>query len=111
MARRVRDADAKAKTATRDLMDIRGCLREILDGAGIDRRDAGAENHPLGGEGQRRALRHVGKLARHVEAREPAALGFARDIQGLAPPPRHGNQSEGGHRIGHRDHSSDKCQS
>jgi hypothetical protein len=76
-------------------------LREILDRAGVDRGDARADQHPLGGKGQCRTLRDVAKAARHVDAGEAAALRLARDLQGLPPPPWHGNESKRGHRIGH----------
>ena len=39
----VRHADAEAEAAAGNLVHERGALREVADGAGIDRRDGGAE--------------------------------------------------------------------
>ena len=76
-------------------------MGEILDRAGIDRRDRGGERDALGGERQRRALRHVAEDARHVEPGKAAPLGLLRDIERDPPPSGHGDEGEGGQRIGH----------
>src|SRR5205814_6159478 len=71
--------------------DKGGALREILDRAGIDRRDRGAEDGASGGQRQGCALRHVAEHARHVEAGKAAPLRLPRYIEGDMPPPRNGN--------------------
>jgi len=71
-------------------------VREILDRAGIDRRNRGAKGDALGGERQSRALRHVAESARHVNAGKAAPLDFAREVECLTPPPWHGNEADGG---------------
>ncbi len=91
---RMRDADAEAEAAAGDLVDIGGAVREILDRAGIDRRDRGGERDALGCQRQRRALRHVAEDARHVEPGKAAPLGLARDVERDAPPPGHGDERE-----------------
>ena len=102
----MRDADAKAEAAARDLVQIGGAMRKILGGAGVDRRDRGAERDMLRGERQRRALRHIAEPARDVDAGETAALDLARYVEGLTPPPRHGDEADRGKRLRHRRHSA-----
>ena len=106
VARPMRDPDAELEPAARDLVDIGRAVREFLARLGIDRRDRGGERDLLGGERQRRALRHVAEDARHIEPGKAAPLGFARDIEGDMPPPRHGDQAQGGERLGHRRYSA-----
>jgi hypothetical protein len=92
----VRDADTKVEAAARDLVQISGAMRKIFGGAGVDRCDRGAEKDVLGSERQRRALRHVAEPARDVDAGETAPLDLARDVEGLKPPPRHGDEADCG---------------
>ena len=92
MHRAVRDADAKAKAAAGDLVDIGGTGREFLGRLRIDRRDRGAEADPLGRQRQPGALRHVAVAARHVDARKTAPLDLAGNVEGLAASPGHGDQ-------------------
>src|SRR5262249_61757496 len=86
VARRMRDADPEKKASAGSLLDKRGALREILNGAGIDRRDRRAEKNALRGETQRRTLRHIAEHARPVEAAEATPLGLARQVEGQSPP-------------------------
>ena len=105
MRRPVRDADAQPEPSARDLMHHCRTLREIDDGALIDRRDRGAERDRLGVPRQRLAHRHVAERARHVDAGEAAPFGLLRQFDGAASAPGHGDQAQGGKRFGHRDGS------
>src|SRR5437763_2059164 len=102
MSRRVRDPDPYTDPPTGGLVDKGGALREILDRAGIDRRDRGAEDGASGGQRQGCALRHVAEHARHVEAGKAAPLRLPRYIEGDMPPPRNGNQAQRRQGFGHR---------
>src|SRR6516162_1993234 len=98
----MRDSDAEAKAPARDLVDIGGTRREFLGRLGIDRRDRRAKPDPLSGPRQARALRHVAVPARHVDAGKAAPLDLAGDVEGPAPPSRHGDEADRGQRLKHR---------
>ena len=97
VTRTVRDADAELKPSARDLVDIRGAVREFLRRLRIDRRDRGGEGDAFGRQRQPRTLRHVGVGTRYLDHREAAALDLAREVQRGAAASGFGDQVEGRH--------------
>jgi hypothetical protein len=78
------DTDAEAEAAARDLVHEGGALREVQHGAGIDRRDRGAERDAVGAPAHRLTLRHVAVHAGRVDTSVPTAFDVAGDFEGEA---------------------------
>jgi hypothetical protein len=100
--RRMTDADTETKAPLGDLVHEGGALREVADRACVDRGDRGAEPDALGDVRQRLAQRHVAEDAGCVDARKPAPLDLARNLERGAAPPRHGDQADRRKLLWHR---------
>src|SRR6266851_8083006 len=96
------DADAKLEPPARNLMQIGGVLRELVDRLCIDRRDGGGKWNAFSRQCEADALRHVAEGTRHRYAGKAAPLNLARGIERGTPASRLGDQVKSGQGCRHR---------
>ena len=100
--RRMAHADAEPEAAAGDLVQEGRALCEVADRARVDRRNRGAEDDALRHVRQRLAQRHVAEEAGRKDARKPAPLDLARDLERGAAPAWHGDQADRRTLLWHR---------
>ena len=99
----VGDADAEAEAAGGDFVHEGGGGGEVADGAGVDRRDGGAEGDGGGVPGQCFAERHVGAEAGAEQAGVAAAFDFLGEFDHFAAAAGDGDEGDGWLGGGHGD--------
>ncbi len=92
----MRDADAQPEASPGNLVHERRTLREVADGAGVDRRDGSAERHALRIPRQSLAQRHIPKHRRREDPGEAATFDLLRKLNRQAAAAGDGYQADGG---------------